>query len=255
MNRPLPLILSIPHGGTEIPATLQDNFRLTHKEVLEDGDLWTKDLFDFSGDVLHTSRMPLARAVLDLNRHPSDRPPYNPDGVVKSHSLKRAPIWTHPLEPHAVEWLIRTYYHPYYETLIEASSLKGAKLGIDCHSMLPHDPFDVKSLPRPMFCLSNRGEGELPSDSLTAPMPILREFKTILESVFGQGTVSINIPFQGGELIRRLAQDSKIPWFQFEVNRSLYAPFGVDGTSKKDYALYALKTKLSECLKRLARSL
>ncbi|MFP4077708.1 MAG: N-formylglutamate amidohydrolase [Bacillota bacterium] len=257
MKRPLPLILSIPHGGTKVPPSLKDNFLLTEEDVLDDGDLWTGYLFDFTDDVLHASRMPLSRAVLDLNRAPSDYPPGNPDGVVKSHSLRMAPVWRRPLEHHEVEWLLRTYYHPYYATLIEASALPGARLGIDCHSMLPRDPFDKEGRPRPLFCLSNRGDadGEASNGPTSAPAHILLQFKTILESVFGQGAVSINAPFQGGELIRRLGRESRIPWFQFEINRKLYAPFGVEGPDDRAIFLHGFKTRLSECLRRLARVL
>ncbi|MFW6284804.1 MAG: N-formylglutamate amidohydrolase [Bacillota bacterium] len=257
MKRPLPLILSVPHGGSEVPAPFKDNFRLTPNEVLDDGDLWTAYLFDLSGDVLHASRMPVARAVLDLNRAPKDRPPKNQDGVVKSHSLRRAPVWRRPLEDDEVEWLLKHYYHPYYETLIEASSHPEAKLGIDCHSMLPRDPFDPKSPKRPMFCLSNRGnqDGEACGEPLSAPAHILHKFKSILERAFEEGAVSINQPFKGGELTRRLGQETKIPWFQFEINRELYAPHGVEGPGEWDYALYDFKTKLAECLRRLAKTL
>ncbi len=258
MKRPLPLIISIPHGGTLVPEVLKDNLALGVSVLLEDGDIWTSQLFNFGSAVKHTSIMPIARAVLDLNRASDDLPPGNFDGVIKTQSLFLSPVWRRALRQDEIDMLLTRYYQPYYETLKKMSDLDGVKLGIDCHSMLPQDPFDATAAPRPLFCLSNRGNasGEQEAEPLTAPADLLIKFKMILESTFGQGSVGINTPFKGGELTRRLGREAAIPWFQFEVNRNLYAPFMTDGLPLEPVdemlvTVNALKMRLLDCLTRL----
>lgn len=220
MKTRLPILLSIPHGGTKVPRDAKHSFLLNRKHRIADGDAYTFKLYQFKD--FEVVRFPYARAFLDLNRHQDDLPPNNPDGIFKTHTIFNAPVWkSFPDATHQLAWL-NTYYTPYFETLFNLMQSK--LLGIDCHSMLAHDPFDNHKPARPLLCISNGGNSGLDdfAQDITAPIEIIHNFKSILESHFGENTVLINDPFQGGHIIRTMHEKTKKPWIQLEINRSLY---------------------------------
>ena len=80
----LPVLISIPHGGSQIPHQISDRVCITLKDQFEDGDALTQDIYGIKNKVLAFVEGNIARAFVDLNRDINDRPPKNPDGVVKS---------------------------------------------------------------------------------------------------------------------------------------------------------------------------
>ena len=224
----LPVLISIPHGGTLVPKEMRGLFQLGEQEVLRDGDTWTREIFDFREEVLELVETPVPRVVIDLNRGKEDLPPDNFDGVVKTKSVFLNPVWQNPegLEEAQRKHLIEKYYDPYYNKILKALENPAVKLGLDCHSMLPENPFDETAEKRPLFCISNRGgkAGELVKEPLSAPRELLLSFKESLEKEFGKGSVQLNDPFSGGYITRYFGMKKNVPWIQLEVNRSLYLP-------------------------------
>ncbi len=227
-GKKLPVIISIPHGGTRVPKEVQGLFQLEEQEVLRDGDTWTREIYDFKEAVLELVETQVPRAVLDLNRGIDDLPPENFDGVVKTKSVFLNPVWENPegLGEEYRNLLILKYYNPYYQKISDALNNPAIKLGIDCHSMLPENPFDKTAEKRPLFCISNRGGkgGELLQEPLSAPTELLDSFKESLEGEFGKGSVKMNDPFSGGYITRYFGMKKGVPWIQLEVNRCLYLP-------------------------------
>ena len=71
-----PLLLSIPHMGTEIPAGLRGDYVPRAREV-EDADWHLDRLYAFAGELGASVLQPtLSRYVIDLNRPPDDTPMY-----------------------------------------------------------------------------------------------------------------------------------------------------------------------------------
>ncbi len=227
-DQKLPVIISIPHGGTQVPKKVQGIFQLGEQEVLRDGDTWTREIFDFKEKVLELVETQVPRVVLDLNRGIDDLPPENFDGVVKTKSVFLNPVWEDPqgLEEVYRNHLIEKYYKPYYQKISDALNNPAIKLGVDCHSMLPENPFDKTAEKRPMFCISNRGgkRGELLKEPLSASTELILFFKESLEREFGKGSVKMNDPFTGGFITRYFGMKKGVPWIQLEVNRSMYLP-------------------------------
>ena len=224
----LPVLISIPHGGTQVPKEMKEIFQLGKQELLRDGDTWTREIFDFSHKVLELVETQIPRVVIDLNRGTEDLPPKNFDGVVKTKSVFLNPVWKNPQGPGEEQrrHLIETYYTPYYEKILKALENPAVKLGLDCHSMLPENPFDKTAEKRPLFCISNCGgkSGEFIDAPLSAPTELLRSFKESLEKEFGKGSVKLNDPFSGGYITRYFGMKKNVPWIQLEMNRSLYLP-------------------------------
>jgi N-formylglutamate deformylase len=239
---PLPVVLSVPHGGTEVPQELKAHCRLSLSAILMDNDTWARDLFSLSTRVAFYGESLVARAIIDMNRDPRDRPPQNPDGVVKTLTVFGEQVWDRPegLPSLQADQLIAKYHGPFHQKLRQGARTSKAILGVDCHTMLaeapPGNPHAGEK--RPLICLSNRGgtDGNQQKEPLTAPPSLLYALKDSLNQHF-QGKISrfseqngpvpaiaINSPFKGGYIIRRHADTSPIPWIQVEFNRCLYLP-------------------------------
>ncbi len=216
----LPILISVPHGGTETPPEVADRVVATPEDIFDDGDACTLDIYSFEGEVARFISTPVARAFVDLNRAPDDRPPANPDGVVKSDTGYSKPIYdpARPLTEQDAEALLRRYYFPYHTRLDEAARDERIRLAIDCHSMAavapPTAPDPGQS--RPLFCLSN-------DDGRSSPMSTLERLADALEEAFEiqRFEIWLNRPFKGG-YITRSHGGGRLPWIQLEMNRSLY---------------------------------
>ena len=219
MSRPpLPILLSIPHGGTETPPEVAGRVIATPREIFEDGDAFTREIYDLGERVAHVQSARIARAFVDLNRAEDDRPPDNPDGVIKTATCFDRPIYSAPLEDRATEDLLARYHRPYHEGLENAGRNAGAVLALDCHSMaaMPPPVAPDAGRPRPLFCLSN-GEGQTCDDLLLARLAarLAAAFDCPAEEV------ALNRPFKGGYITRRHGRNP-LPWIQVEMNRVLY---------------------------------
>lgn len=248
----LPVLISVPHGGTWVPGPAKKYCRLGRADLLRDGDTWSRELYALQGGVTCYQDTPVARAILDLNRGPGDLPPGNPDGVVKSMTVQGVQVWQDPGGPpeETLRLLLQDWYWPYHRALEEKA--RGGPgggnkiiLALDCHTMLPQGPprSPDQGKPRPLVCLSNRGDhrGEPRGKGpVTAPPEMLRAFQEILqEGLAGSraslmappylpGTpgemVTLNQPFQGGYITRHHGRGGHLPWIQVEINRGLYLP-------------------------------
>lgn len=216
----LPVLLSIPHGGTRQPPELAGRVQLSREDLFDDSDAFTREIYDLGDEVLQVITTEIARAFVDLNRAPDDRAPANPDGVVKSVTCYGLPIYHEGREPgdDLVIELLQRYHAPYHRSLERAAEDPRVKLALDCHSMAAEAP-TIAPDPggqRPLFCLSN-------ADGLTCPNELLEDIRRALADAFDceRTAVSLNHPFKGG-FITRTHGRGRLPWVQVEMNRGLY---------------------------------
>jgi N-formylglutamate deformylase len=216
----LPVLVSIPHGGAGTPPGIAGIVRLTPADLFDDSDACTRDIYGVASEVARLESFDIGRAFVDLNRAPGDRPPANPDGVVKSATAYGVPVYREGREPNSdlVEALLDRYYRPYHERLAAAAATPGLRLALDCHSMAavaPPAAPDAGS-ERPLFCLSN-------ADGRTCPAETLERLARGLAAAFEcpPSQVWLNRPFKGGYITRHHGA-GPLPWVQLEMNRSLY---------------------------------
>lgn len=127
----LPIALSLPHCGTRIPDEVAELAALTSEDVLSHSDVGLADVWGpliHSVEVFATTR--IACAIVDLDRDPEDR---GPDGVIKTHTSKRVPVYRRRPPEHVVEALLARYYRPFHQQL--GLRAHRAMIGLDVHGM------------------------------------------------------------------------------------------------------------------------
>lgn len=220
MTDSLPLLISIPHGGFRIPEELEGRVSLQPEDMLDDSDAYTLDIYDLRANVSGFVSTEIARAFVDLNREVSDRPPQNPDGVVKSLTCYGKPVYKEGLEPdeRLIERLVERYYEPYHAAIRAASKDHRIELALDCHSMAAEGPAispDVGKK-RPALCLGNAHGRACQPEIIERLADCMRRAFSLKEE-----EVTINLPFAGGHITRTYG-GNPLPWIQVEMSRALY---------------------------------
>ncbi len=148
-QRDAPLIVSLPHTGTDIPDDIA-----AHCSSLtiarRDADWWIDRLYDFvaglGATVIHTR---ISRTVIDVNRDPSGVALYPGQAtteLVPTTTFDGVPLWKPGHAPGADEITRRRrqYYDPYHDALrTQISRLTNRHPRIvlyDCHSIRSRIP-------------------------------------------------------------------------------------------------------------------
>lgn len=237
---PLPVLVSIPHGGSREPPELAGRVAASRAGVLDDSDAFTAEIYGLrrGAEAEEVVSAGIARAFVDPNRPPAESPPEAPDGATKSETCFGEALYRRGAEPGAAlrERLIERYHAGYHAALRAALSNPRLRLCVDCHSMAaeapPRSSPDGAGATRPAFCLSDGGaaaaDGAAAAAAPSCPRPDLERLASCIASSFGvgRGGVRINDPFGGGYIVRTYgaaaAAARRAPWVQIEMNRSLY---------------------------------
>ncbi|EDP74501.1 N-formylglutamate amidohydrolase [Hydrogenivirga sp. 128-5-R1-1] len=236
----LPCLISVPHGGTKIPREVRKLVILSPRDILEDGDPFTPELYDL--DVESKLVMEIARAIVDVNRAPDDTPPNNPDGVVKSETAFGKKVYREFPDRKLIEILLNRYYFPFHRKIVKELKRENVLIAFDCHSMAPIAP---KVAPdkgrRPSFCLGNYY-------GRACSMETTETLRECLTEVFElpHEEVEINEPFAGGYITRTYGMNPK-PWIQIEINRDMYMNW--EELKKDEEKLEDVRKKLQMSLK------
>jgi len=220
MNK-LPILISIPHGGSTIPQELKKDIMISQLEILEDSDAFTHEIYDIGDHAEYIFKADIARAVIDLNRSVDQLPPKFLDGVIKSHTCYGKRIYKHGKSPNndKFETLIQSYYVPYHKQIKHVLTKDPhIKLALDCHSMASVGPkySSDQGRKRPHMCLGNVW-------GKTCSTFIINQISESFCRSFGfkSTDIQINEPFSGGYITQTYGVGS-IPWIQVEISRDLY---------------------------------
>ena len=202
---------------------------LTSEQIEQDGDEGAREIYCLEPEVGAFITTDIARAIVDLNRDPGDR---RPDGVVKTHTCWKIPVYR-PYPPEdVIRILLNKYYYPYHERL-RALAKTGVRLAVDCHTMAAEGPpvGPDPGMRRPSVCLSN-GEGTCPGEWMAS-------LQQSFEKLFGPD-IAINHPFEGGYITR--THSIEMPWVQLELSRG---PF-LTNREKREAVVAALAQWVEE---------
>ena len=121
-----PVLVSVPHYGTQpLPHVTRDDYSEARFETFAYGfaDMFAADLYsdlhEHGATVLAT---PFSRMFVDVNRRRDDFEHHDGvvrsrRGVVRTHTMREAPIFSRPLALADLEQRLQTLYDPYYAAL------------------------------------------------------------------------------------------------------------------------------------------
>jgi N-formylglutamate deformylase len=143
-----PVIVSIPHAGTEIPADITGLRSMA--DALHDADYFIDRLYGFAADLGVTIvRTTISRTVIDVNRDPSGAslyPGQATTGLCPETTFSGVPLYVPGAGPSALEIDRRrtAYFDPYHAAIrAEISRLRSRHATIvvyDAHSIVSRVP-------------------------------------------------------------------------------------------------------------------
>ena len=144
-----PIILGLPHTGTDVPAEIWDRLN-DNGRILADTDWHIHDLYAGLLENVTTVRATFHRYVIDANRDPAGvslYPGQNTTGLVPETDFDGKPIWNEGQQPNAADiaYRLETSHAPYHAALAaeieRVKAIHGIAILYDCHSIRSHIPF------------------------------------------------------------------------------------------------------------------
>ncbi|MDE2607044.1 MAG: N-formylglutamate deformylase [Burkholderiales bacterium] len=219
----VPLLVSIPHMGTEIPPQLRGDY-VPRALEREDTDWHLDRLYAFAHELgASVLQAGVSRYVIDLNRPPDDTPMYpgaSNTELCPTRFFTGDPLYREGRAPSPEEKARRraTYWQPYHDALQEELARLKARHGHvllwDAHSIRAEIPW--------LF------EGRLPdlnigtADGKSADPSIARAVAAAAAR-HPEVTHVVNGRFKGGTITRRYGQPAQqVHAVQLEMGQHLY---------------------------------
>jgi N-formylglutamate deformylase len=229
----IPLLVSMPHIGTQIPVHLQAGYTARALQV-EDTDWHLAQLYDFLPALGASVLQPrLSRYVIDLNRPPDDAPMYpgaSNTELCPTRFFTGDALYLPGCAPDAAACAQRRrdYWQPYHDALAaelqRLVQLHGYALLWDAHSIRSAIPW--------LF------EGTLPALNIgtasgDSAHPAIAQAVMAVCGVAGRFSHVLNGRFKGGYITRHYGRpDQHLHAVQLEMCQNLYmqeaAPFAYD---------------------------
>ncbi len=252
-----PILISVPHCGTEFPAKLKDQYKKDLIDAPDDTDWFVHQLYDFApamGITLIAAKY--SRWVIDLNRDPQSKPLYT-DGRMITALCPTTTFLDEPLyrderieiDPLEIERRLGNYYWPYHQQLDENLTRLKKKFGKvllwDCHSIRQV----VQTIQKEKFPDLILGD----ADGTSASPGLIESTLGVLEH--SEYSVNHNHPFKGGFITRHFGKPSEnIHALQLEMTKINYMndaenEYHADRANKMQKLL---QTVLSQLIEQLA---
>jgi N-formylglutamate deformylase len=223
----VPLLVSIPHTGTFVPADIETRFADASVKAVPDTDWHLHRLYDFVPALGAWTLVPTcSRYVVDLNRPPDGAALYpgrSETQLVPTTTFSNQPIYLPGSEPDAAEIQTRRarYWAPYHAALqARLEDLKarfGFALLFDAHSIISDVPrFSASQLPGLML-------GD--ADGTSAAKELGDAVYAVHQA--SEYTHQRNHPFKGGYITRHYGQPAHhVHALQLEMSQRLYMDEG-----------------------------
>jgi formiminoglutamase len=215
-----PLVLSMPHPGTGLPAEVAAQLNVRGAQV-EDTDWHMRQLYSFAERFQPTIvEAGLSRFVIDLNRDPAGVSLYPGQAtteLVPTTTFSGEAIWTMPPGEAEIERRRKAYFQPYHDALAaeiaHAKAQHGFCLLWDCHSIKSVIPRLFPGTLPTLNLGSNSGRSAAPAVEAAA-------VKAMAGSAFTQ---VVNGRFKGGWITRHYGHPSDhVHALQREIALSAY---------------------------------
>ena len=209
-----PILVSIPHGSTFVPAELRRLMNLSDFQIKKQSDLFTDEIFDVPN--AHVIKGRISRLVVDLNRAPDDiemEHQLSNKGVVVSVDMDGNQIYKSPPSLEIISERVEKYHYAFHEKIDEFKPI--SRFMFDCHSMREVTPPTKpdSGYERADIVLGNR-------HYTTCSRVMTNNIKKFFED---RGfSVKINDPFTGRFIIGYHCSRNGFPGIQIEVNEKLF---------------------------------
>ncbi len=259
---PLPILVSIPHYGTEaLPHIGDEDYSEPWFQTFAYGfaDTFANELYsDLHHQGATVLATPISRIFVDVNRRRSDFQQKDgivrsQRGVVRTHTIRDAPIFKRDLRTEELEERLLNFYDPYYatihHTLKQIRKTHGHALLLDAHTGSPRRMQDYQVI------IGTR-RGATSHDALGE----------MIDTIFTQHRFEVhhNISgYIGGNIVQTYGQPEaeNVHAIQLEINASLLMTTSRQGfisqvsrgeiPSKNEDNIARLRTCLQEVIKAL----
>ena len=226
-----PLVISIPHSGTDIPQDIAPLCNLGAKREHTD---WTLlELVDPLSET--TLAATVSRYIVDVNRFKPRAGKATQPIIPRIDEKGNLLFNNYPSKQKQTDWLER-YYTPYYlhlENLLNEKSEQHKRvLLVDLHS------YDDKLFKTTDIILGTRKKQTLSPDTLEKLQVLFHE-----EGL----TTRVDTPFSGGNIIATFGKQARIEAVQIEVPYSLY----LEGHSLHPERATTLQTKFQTIFQKI----
>ena len=212
-----PILISIPHCGTEIPTELG-----IKTKNCPDTDWFLEHLYDFAPQMgIGIMYAQFARYVVDLNRNPSSVPLYN-DGRILTDAIPTTQfdgkeLYDTPPTKEQKQGRIQHFFTPYHNAITnkleELREQFGWALLFDAHSIKRHVP-TIQKAPFPDLILGS-------NDRQSASVNLIDETWGFLND--SKYDCTHNTPFKGGYITRYFGNpQNNIHALQLEMSQDIY---------------------------------
>ncbi len=250
----LPIVLSVPHCGTEFPAEVKGEYRADLISSPEDTDWFVHRLYDFApemGITLIYARY--SRWLIDINRDSQSKPLYN-DGrliteLVPSKTFLGEDLYRKsPPKEEEIARRLEHYYWPYYKKveslLFKLKEEFSHVLFYDAHSIKQNVP-TIHPDPFSDLILGNQDEKTADSKLIACAVENLQS---------SSYSFVHNGLFKGGQLTRYFGQPEKgIHALQLEMTKINY--MNEETTSYDEDKAQKMQVVLRQTLQALGKTL
>ena len=219
----VPVLVSVPHSGTEFPSGIFESFHPDLAKAPDDTDWYVDQLYEFTKDMgITLIRATYSRWLIDLNRDIDNGALYD-DGRILTALCPLTDFFGRKLyvsaTPDKKEIALRVerYYLPYYrkvqEVLDDLKKRHGKVLLWDAHSIRRKVP-TISSEPFPDLILGSVGGTSCHQRIIESVLDRLKK---------SQFTATHNHPFKGGQITRSFGKPEKNQnALQLELSKDLY---------------------------------
>ncbi len=226
----LPVLIIVPHGGSQVPEELSGYEALGGFDLLYESDACANAIFSFRDEVLALVDTYVSRLFVDMDRSYREPSPAPGDWVMKSSTSQGKPVFGEKTCPDeiAVAAMVKRYYMPFHDTVRKIIATGEVQLILDCHTMMAVGPVGApdEGRPRPLISVQSsvvtkKGEEE------TAPGALALDLLESLGREFQDEDTTVARRFAHNEPVFRghcLAAYglSDVPMLRISLSRALF---------------------------------
>lgn len=250
----VPLFVSVPHSGEQVPAEVTWLSGLPETTLMRDVDRYVDSLYKTAIDDLNLTHVqtPWHRYVIDLNRLESDYDQSavsgaknsvgsHPKGLHWSVTTHSEVLIVEPMSQTLHDTLVEKYYRPFHDSVNDLHTKMKQTFGESFH-------LDLHSMPS-MGTEFHPDPGQSRSEIVVSDYhgrSANPEFRDIVMQAYQKAgfQVAYNWPYVGGGITKRYGRpQEKFHTIQVEINRALYMNEETKQINSSDSAVVGAKLK------------